>query len=110
MLKPSANKITTPHRSQYSLVIAVAKRARDIANEAERNHEILVEKPVDLAVQDFMENKFKIVEPDPEDYLDLDKPHPSPVAEESKSSSEEKEEAQDSSEEDKSEGDSKTEE
>ena len=110
MLKPSANKITTPHRSQYSLVIAVAKRARDIANEAERNHEILVEKPVDLAVQDFMQNKFKIVEPDPEDYLDLDKPHSSPVADESNPSTEEKEEAQDSSEEDESGDDSKTEE
>lgn len=70
MLKPSENMIRTPHRSQYSLVIAVAKRAREIADEAEMNKEILVEKPVDLAVQDFMANKFEIIEPDPADYVD----------------------------------------
>lgn len=64
MLKPSENKITTPHQSAYSLVIAVAKRAREIAEEAEENHEILTEKPVDLAVHDFRENKYRIVEPD----------------------------------------------
>ncbi len=64
MLKPSENKITTPHQSNYSLVIAVAKRARQIAERAEEDHEILLEKPVDLAVRDFRENKFKIVEPD----------------------------------------------
>ena len=75
MLKPSENMIRTPHRSQYSLVIAVAKRAREIAEEAEKNKEILVEKPVDLAVQDFMADKFKIVEPDPAAYVD-DMPDP----------------------------------
>ena len=88
MLKPSANKITTPHRSQYSLVIAVAKRARDIANEAEHNHEILVEKPVDLAVQDFMADKFKIIEPNPEDYLNPTVPQSVSVTHESELSSE----------------------
>ena len=64
MLKPSENKITTPHQSNYSLVIAVAKRARQIAEQAEEEHEILLEKPVDLAVHDFRDNKFTIVEPD----------------------------------------------
>ncbi len=64
MLKPSANIIKTPHKSYYSLVIAVAKLAREITDEAERDNEILVEKPVDLAVQEFVENKFKIIEPD----------------------------------------------
>lgn len=64
MLKPSENKITIPHRSGYSLVIAVAKRARQIAEEAEANGKILTEKPVDLAVRDFVNEKFKIVEPD----------------------------------------------
>ncbi len=63
MLKPSENIIRTPHRSYYSLVIAVAKRARQITEEADAKKEILVEKPVDLAVQDFKENKFKIIEP-----------------------------------------------
>lgn len=64
MLKPSENMIRTPHRSYYSLVIAVAKRARQIAEEAEDRGEILTEKPVDLAVHDFVDNKYKIIEPD----------------------------------------------
>ena len=58
MLKPSCNK------SYYSVVIAVAKRAREITQEAEDNNEIIVEKPVDLAVQDFVDEKYKIIEPD----------------------------------------------
>ena len=64
MLKPSANIIKTPHTSYYSLVIAVAKRAREIAEEAENEGRILMDKPVDLAVQDFVSDKFIITEPD----------------------------------------------
>ena len=64
MLKPSCNTIKTPHKSYYSVVIAVAKRAREITQEAEDNNEIIVEKPVDLAVQDFVDEKYKIIEPD----------------------------------------------
>ena len=64
MLKPSANIIKTPHKSYYSLVIAVAKRAREIAEEAENEGRILMDKPVDLAVQDFVSDKFIITEPD----------------------------------------------
>ena len=64
MLKPSANIIKTPHKSYYSLVIAVARRAREIAEEAENEGRILMDKPVDLAVQDFVSDKFIITEPD----------------------------------------------
>ena len=64
MLKPSCNIIKTPHKSYYAVVIAVAKRAREITQEAEDNNEIIVEKPVDLAVQDFVDEKYKIIEPD----------------------------------------------
>ena len=64
MLKPSANIIKTPHKSYYSLVIAVAKRAREIAEEAENEGRILMDKPVDLAVQDLVSDKFIITEPD----------------------------------------------
>ena len=49
--------------SYYSLVVAIAKRAREIAEEAELKGEILVEKPVDLAVNEYIEGAFKIVEP-----------------------------------------------
>lgn len=64
MLKPSANIIKTPHMNQYSLVIAVAKRARQISEEAEQEGMKLTDKPVDLAVQDFVEDKYAIIEPD----------------------------------------------
>ena len=64
MLKPSANIIHTPHMTQYSLVIAVAKRARQIAVEAEQDGMRLTDKPVDLAVQDFVEDKYSIIEPE----------------------------------------------
>jgi DNA-directed RNA polymerase subunit omega len=67
MLKPSSNIITTPHKSYYSVVIAVAKRAREIVEEAEENNQILIEKPVDLAVQDFVDNKYRIIEPEIEE-------------------------------------------
>ena len=67
MLKPSSHIITTPHKSYYSVVIAVAKRAREIVEEAEENNQILVEKPVDLAVQDFVDNKYLIIEPEIEE-------------------------------------------
>ncbi len=64
MLKPSDNKICTPHQSAYSLVIAVAKRARQIAEQADEEGQVLTEKPVDLAVHDFVDNKYRIIEPD----------------------------------------------
>ena len=64
MLKPSCNIIKAPRKRYYSVVIAVAKRAREITQEAEDNNEIIVEKPVDLAVQDFVDEKYKIIEPD----------------------------------------------
>ncbi len=65
MLKPSANIIDCPYSSRYSLVVAVAKRARQIAQEAEETKTILVPKPVELAVQDFVNHRCVIVEPDP---------------------------------------------
>ena len=62
MLKPSADLIIDPKQSRYSLVVGVAKRARQIVDEAEKAGEILVEKPVDLAVHDFLEGKYRLIE------------------------------------------------
>lgn len=64
MLKPSENIITVPHKSTYSLVIAVAKRARQIAQKAEDEGLILTDKPVYMAVQDFVQGKYFLIEPD----------------------------------------------
>lgn len=51
--------------SRYSLVSAVAKRSREITDEANErkavdSKDILVEKPVSLAVQDFLDGAYII--------------------------------------------------
>lgn len=62
MIKPIADLILTPEQSRYSLVIAVSKRARQIAEEAEKNKEILDDKPVQMAVEEYQAHKIKMVE------------------------------------------------
>lgn len=53
MLAPSDIEVLQGKNSRYAVVIGVAKRARQIAEEAEENKEILVEKTVSLAIKDF---------------------------------------------------------
>ena len=43
---------------------SVAKRAREIAQDADDNGNILIEKPVKLAVDDFAKGRYKLVESD----------------------------------------------
>nr|WP_319488060.1 DNA-directed RNA polymerase subunit omega [uncultured Caproiciproducens sp.] len=62
MLKPSADLIIGPTQSRYSLVVAVSKRAREIAANAESKGEILIEKPVDMAVHEIMDHKYIVIE------------------------------------------------
>lgn len=62
MIKPIADLILTPKQSRYSLVIAISKRARQIAEEADKNREILDDKPVQIAVHEYMDHKFKMIE------------------------------------------------
>ena len=61
---PDLSPILKDHTSRYSLVIATAKRAREISEEAEKNNEILLEKPVSLALQDFISGDYVLVEPE----------------------------------------------
>lgn len=62
MIKPIADLILTPDQSRYSLVVAIAKRAREISEEAEKNHVILEDKPVQIAVQEYIDHKFTMIE------------------------------------------------
>ena len=62
MHRPSVPELLRPGQSYYSLVVAVAKRAREIAQEADENGTILIEKPVKLAVDDFAKGRYKLVE------------------------------------------------
>ena len=52
------------HLSRYSLVAATAKRARQISDEALENGEIMVEKPVSIALDEIVEGKYKVIEPE----------------------------------------------
>lgn len=62
MHRPSAPELLKPGQSYYSLVVAIAKRAREIAQLADENHEILSEKPVKMAVEDFAKGRYKMIE------------------------------------------------
>ncbi len=62
MIKPIADLILTPDQSRYSLVIAIAKRARQISEEAEANKVILDDKPVQMAVDEYMNHKIRMIE------------------------------------------------
>jgi len=62
MLRPAISQIITKNESYYSLVIGVAKRARQIADELYEKGEILKEKPVKTAVEEFASGKYRIVE------------------------------------------------
>ncbi len=86
MLRPSINEILKPGESYYSLVMAVAKRAREIADEEFEEKETVKkekalldktadklktgiekvdfsnEKPVRVAVREFAQGKYHLVE------------------------------------------------
>ena len=69
MLKLSVNDIVKHNENCYSFVIAMAKRARQISEKATREGDLLDEKPVQMAVEEFVEGRFHIVEQDPKSYI-----------------------------------------
>ena len=64
MFNPDLRGVLTNHLSRYSLVTATAKRAREIAEEAEENKQIITEKPVSLALEEILSGALVIVEPE----------------------------------------------
>lgn len=62
MHRPSIAEILKENQSYYSLVIAVAKRAREIALEAEENSIELSEKPVKISVEEFARGDYSLIE------------------------------------------------
>lgn len=66
MLFPSLESLTKGYRSRYSLVLAVARRAREIVENADAMGIKLEDKPVNLAVQEFAEGKYDFLETDDE--------------------------------------------
>lgn len=64
MFNPDLRNVLKDHTSRYSLVTAVAKRAREISADAQENGEILTEKPVSIALDEIISGKFEVVEPE----------------------------------------------
>ena len=58
MLYPAMTKLTEYIPNRYMMVNVVARRARQIAQEAEMNGEILEEKPVTMAINEVAEGKL----------------------------------------------------
>lgn len=64
MFNPDLKNVLKNHLSRYSLVTATAKRARQISDEALEKGEIMVEKPVSIALDEIVEGKYKVIEPE----------------------------------------------
>ena len=60
MLYPAMNKLTANVPNRYLLVNVVARRARQIAQEAEDAGEKLDVKPVTLAIQEVADGKLSV--------------------------------------------------
>lgn len=52
MLNPAIGKLINNTDSRYKLVLDIAKKAREIAKDAQDNGEIIIEKPVTLAMNE----------------------------------------------------------
>ena len=63
MVNPSVTELLTKAKNRYELVIATAKRARQIANGAEPKTSVKEDSPVTLAANEIAEGKVEIVEP-----------------------------------------------
>ena len=64
MNRPAITEILKHGESYYSLVVAVAKRAREIVDQANEKCDIVGGKPVSLAVEEFAKGQCKMVESD----------------------------------------------
>lgn len=62
MLNVDLQKLLKGSMSRYELVAATAKRARMIVDEAEKDHYIIVEKPVSIAVKELQDDAWGVCE------------------------------------------------
>ena len=60
MLRPSMSQIIGDDKSQYDFVVAVAKNARKIAEESEREGYALEKKPVTISTEQFAARKITV--------------------------------------------------
>lgn len=57
MLNPAIGKLIDDYDNRYRLVVDVAKCAREISEEAQEREEILIEKPVSIAINKLASDK-----------------------------------------------------
>ena len=62
MENKDVQRILEDTNSTFSLIIAVAKRSRDISENAQHNRTELSDKPVNIAMQELRSGKIKVVE------------------------------------------------
>ena len=62
MLRTSSSQILKNGESNYSLVIAVARRAREIIDDAYEEKTVINEKPVKTAVEQFARSEYRLIE------------------------------------------------
>ncbi|MDO5014873.1 MAG: DNA-directed RNA polymerase subunit omega [Clostridia bacterium] len=64
MLNPDIKKLIDKQEiNRYALVTGVAKRARQIASDAEDKDMILQDKPISMALQELIDDKYYIILP-----------------------------------------------
>ena len=57
MLNPAIGKLIENAENRYGLVTEIASCAREISSDAEKNEEILLEKPVSIAINKIAADK-----------------------------------------------------
>lgn len=73
MIKASVEDMLSGKESRYALVMGVAKRAREINDEIVENNWEETRKPVNLAINDFEEDRYSIFEPEFEGDFEITK-------------------------------------
>lgn len=64
MFNPDLKKLLKNCNSRYSLVVGTAKRAREIREEAVENDVLLDVKTVSTAIDEILDGKYVVTEPD----------------------------------------------
>ncbi len=82
MLRPAITQLISKNDSYYSLVIGVAKRAREIADELVEQKKTLEEKPVKTAVEELANGKYKIIEAKKEEKPQISETKEMPISSE----------------------------
>ena len=62
MFNPDLRNVLKNRTSRYSLVTAIAKRAREISSDAQENGEILNDKPVSIALDEIIAGEFESID------------------------------------------------